>query len=706
LKIMREEEKSVILRGELCKKVGITKRTIQRWIQAEKLPKYDIESQPTHPGQRNQGTGWRLRTLQGARKLPRKVQRFIQNSIQAKELDPSGEMRNQAPVLDSPEGGKLTGLKQIIRAEEQGIVRIGLQASVTVRPEYGTAKFSDLERVPEKIRLEMAKRLEVLKEFDKAQGRKEKEKALKVCNMRNPEVKISISQAYELHRKFRNEGASALIPKWKSFSVSSVPDDQYEYFKKMYLTQQQRGAAACRDLLSLQFKDLPSTDAFMRRLRREIPPHIIYYYRRGPAQYDRKFGCYAGRDYLTVAPGEIYVMDHHQIDVAVLGRDGRPFFPWATVCADIRSRKYLGWVLCPQPNTDTIHLAFRRACLRYGIPKEVLIDHGRDFRSHLFSGGSKRFRLQIDETRTKSIICLLGVIPDFAQPYNAKSKPIERSFLTLKERFSRLLPAFRGGDVTERPEELAEIIKSRKLIPIVEFERLYSGFVEAVFNNSSHRGDRMDGRTPNEVFAEGNVARAIDENSLSLLLYRSSRPAAVGKNGVTLFGRVYYADPLLLLKGQTVYLRFDPGEIGRVWVYTMKDEFICQAKENQLLSWHATEEDMRRVAVQRKKERRIIQAYHQITWDRSKEPDLVKALIAKKSQEHKVDLSPTAMNPEERLLASARLSQRDREKLEREEEKRRRELAREYCEPDPEPPREKFLDGEMKKYLGLNDFGT
>lgn len=653
-------------------------RTFQR---RGTMPRPDF---PPKAGHKGRGSGWYLRTLLAFPSLHPLIREKISCLADSTARQPSVN-DGQALARTSPAESEAL----IVNRLAPGQKGTSLHLSGNSDDEERKVGLSEAHLHSQKGRQIAGKKLEFYEGFKIRKGRKAKKAYIEEWNLINPGFKESLRTAYRIGACIRENREADLIPKWGGRDRSSVPDEPFKYFKNLYLTQQRRAASVCCDLLRIQFPDIPSIASFLRRLEREVPKHVILYYREGPQAYDRKFGGYADLDYSTVKSGEMSVMDHNQIDVEVLGPDGKPFFPWSTKCADIRSRKMLSVVLSVQPNSDTIHLAFRRACLRFGVPRQVVVDNGKDFRSRIFTGGMRRHRGQIDEMATKSLLFQVGVIGRFTNFYAAKSKPIERSFLTDKEKFSRVFPTFRGGNVQERPEELKEILKSGKLIPMAEFERLYWGYLEAVFNNSPHRGKGMEGRSPNEVFAEGNVARPIDnEDLLSLLLYKSSRPVTVGKNGVTLFGRVYYADPLLQLKGQTVYLRYDPAEVGRVWVYTMKDEFICQAKENQLISWHASEEDMRQLTIQQKKERRVIQAYHQIGWDRAKEPDLLKAIIAKKAQAHGTDLSSAAMRPEKALSEALQISVRDRERIRKKDEEERRREQKEYME---------YVEAELKK---------
>jgi putative transposase len=109
-----------------------------------------------------------------------------------------------------------------------------------------------------------------------------------------------------------------------------------------------------------------------------------------------------------------------------------------TAFNDGRSRRTVGCVVSVQPNSDTILAAFAQGASKYGLPEEVLIDNGKDYLCQTFAGGRRKLRVQVDEARVGSMLSRLKVKPHFATPYNAKSKPIERAFRTVKEHFSRL----------------------------------------------------------------------------------------------------------------------------------------------------------------------------------------------------------------------------------------------------------------------------
>jgi hypothetical protein len=272
----------------------------------------------------------------------------------------------------------------------------------------------------------------------------------------------------------------------------------------------------------------------------------------------------------------------------------------------------------------------------------------------------------------------LGVAVHFADYYNAQSKPDERWHRTVKDRLARLFRTFRGGNVQERPEELPAILNSGTVISFDEFRETLDGWIEADYNNRPSRGRGMNGCSANQIFAQDNVARPVDENSLSLLLLKSSRPHKVGRNGVTLLDRVYFHEALLRIKGEEVYLRYDPGRLSKVWIYSMSDSFICVATERERIPYNADEETLSRAIKQKRHENKVIEDAEKIRRDRSREPDLLKQLIAQQAREHGTDLSPGNLHPDRSLLQAFRGKVAEKDKEAETKEDRRREEQKEF----------------------------
>ena len=647
-----EEER--IYRKDLLESLGIKKRQWQALVKKHKGPSPDFPAEVGHPGHGGKGHGYIVRTL-----LP-----FLSKSQQEKVL----------AFLQK----KTTSESQAVACIPRGpvvLAREGNSSLSTVQHEVEIISVPRAHEHSGKGRERFAQKLEVLSFIRAGDSLKEKENLVRLYKADHPDARVSLRSALRWEAAFREVGSEGLYNNYGGGIYSSVSDEVFEEWKKLYLVQQRPGAQVCRDQLEAEYSEVPSADALLRRLRKEMSPGDICFHRFGPKIHNRKFASYIDRDKKTVKPGQLWNLDHAQIDVAVRLPDGRVIFPWLTDCQDVASGKVLAYTLGEQPNAERIRLTFCRAGLRFGLPLEILVDNGKDFKAKTLTGGGKRFRLEMDIEQTKSLMFQIGVIVHFTAFYSAQSKPVERWHRTVKDRFSRSFRAFRGGNVQERPEELQTIIKSGPIFSLDEFEERFAGWVEADYNNRVSRGKGMNGRTPNEVFAQDNVARPVDENSLSLLLLKSSRPVKVGRNGVTHLDRVYFHEALLRIKGEAVFLRYDPGQMGRVWVYSMADVFICQARERERIPFNADEETLSRAIKQKRHENKVIEDAEKIRRDRSWEPDLVKQLIAKNAREHSIDLSPESLYPERSLLRTLRGKVAEKDKEAEVEEDRRREAS-------------------------------
>ena len=76
---------------------------------------------------------------------------------------------------------------------------------------------------------------------------------------------------------------------------------------------------------------------------------------------------------------------------------------------------------------------------------------------------------------------------------NAKAKPIERTFCTFKNQFSRCIPTFCGGTILERPESLKYKLK-HGIIPEEEQIRIaLDSYIDGCFNAAPYGGKERHG---------------------------------------------------------------------------------------------------------------------------------------------------------------------------------------------------------------------
>ncbi len=376
------------------------------------------------------------------------------------------------------------------------------------------------------------KYITILKSCEGLRG-KELEIFLSEWNKTNIEYKTSYSCLIKMRKRYAQYGIQGLLAKYGHSNNSSIKEEYFEYFKNLYLKEgspslyscweQTRGyAIRINNELKIYF---PSHMAFKRRIEKEIPKQSIYLARKGQSAWNRKYGCYIERDYSNIICGKVWVSDHAQIDVACLSNEGDVVYPWVTAWRDYKSSKWLGWLLqCSHPNSDHIFQTFYYAAESYGLPEDVIIDNGKDYRCRDFAGGRKSIKVEYNESKTTSMLSELNVEVHFALPYNAQTKPIERDFLKIKELLSKHCVGYRGGNVVERPEKLAHEIKAGKIMPFERFKTIFDDFIINVLNKRPSEGKNLKGLCPDELFNQEFTEKiTTSRDALKLFCMRTSK---------------------------------------------------------------------------------------------------------------------------------------------------------------------------------------
>ena len=446
--------------------------------------------------------------------------------------------------------------------------------------------------VPSWAKLQAEKYVRIL---DASAGLKGKELKKFIDNWNNndeEEFTTSYPSLIKMRRRYFRYGVAGLISKHGQHLVGScVPDDYFEYFKTLYLIEGGPSLRSCRDLtlgyavreLGADRNNFPSFMAFKRRLDKEIPEQSIFLARNGQAAWNRKYNNYIDRDYSTITCNQVWVSDHAQIDVACYDENNKVVFPWVTVWRDYKSCKWLGWILqTGNPNSDLIFQSFYYAVEEFGLPKDVIIDNGKDYRSKDFAGGRKDFKIETNKNKTSAMLKELNVNVHFALPYNAQTKPVERDFLKIKEFLSKHCVGYRGGNVVERPEKLAKEIKDGKIMKFEDFKELFDNTIANILNKKPSNGKNLKGKCPDELFYEEFKEKiTTSKDALKLFCSRTSNNYTIHKNGVkdSKLQTTYWADWMINKKGLKVYLRRDIENYKVAWVFNAEnDEFIGKAE--------------------------------------------------------------------------------------------------------------------------------
>ena len=319
-----------------------------------------------------------------------------------------------------------------------------------------------------------------------------------------------------------------------------------------------------------------------------ISKSVLAYARYGSRSWDAKYQ----QKLIRVKPEQVNAVwfgDHHECDVMVLDRDGRVVRPWLTAWMDAKTSALPGWVLTLNPNSDTIADALERGALptvgseMYGLPMVAYMDNGKDYRSHRFEGTGEVVydigKLNTNLYENKGLLEVLGVEAKRAIPFSAWTKPIERLFGVLEDRWMRDFPGWCGGSWKERPQDLAKEIK--RLVEtggLMTFETFAGCFRERVIEAYHNCRSEEDGKTPLERYRAGEKARKdMPTRELMAVLKMHDVQRKVQTQGVSLGGVRYQDVALGPLIGEWVNVKYNRGEPDSVAIFH-RGHWVCEAE--------------------------------------------------------------------------------------------------------------------------------
>ena len=418
-----------------------------------------------------------------------------------------------------------------------------------------------------------------------------------------PDAPITRKQLMNWQTRFKNGEMADLLDLRGGHNrgLTSIPDEAWELFYSLYMTQQRRSIKLCYDLTLIEHPDIPSVDAFERRIRK-IPKIAVVRYREGAHAAENLLPAME-RSKLDIESNDIWFSDHHLLDVFVQSPDGqKPIRPWLTVFFDARSNRVMSHVLrAASPSSTAVKKCFRLGVEEHGIPREVYFDNGKDYRAKDF-----------DRDYPMSLVKQLNFNVIYATKYHGQAKTVERFFGTLESRFGKRFDTYTGRDAKTRPECMR--IPDSEILTLAPTFKAFEQYLVDYFreyNSTPSRGRDMGGKCPNEVFVENLKTRHVirDHDALRLLCGNSDE-RVVNKGGISIKNNTYFHDLLVPHIGEHVIVVFDPENIDKVAVFDMKFSAICTAKARiQTAFRRTTDEDYNRAVKEKKAARAVMKRY-------------------------------------------------------------------------------------------------
>lgn len=434
----------------------------------------------------------------------------------------------------------------------------------------------------------------------------------------HPDVHITRSILYARQRAVLDDDLAGLVDgRGKARrGYCKISPEVWETFLSFYLDEREYRIAACYDFTQMwaemyrpDLLPLPDYTTFYRHIETDVPEAVKVLGRKGTKACKDRCAPYARRIYSDLQSNDYWIADNHTFDVITQSDGGKTHRLYLTAFFDARSGIFTGCYVTEAPSSQSTLIALRRGILKYGIPKNIYVDNGREFLTFDMGGlGHRTKKLKNGKERfdPPPVFERLGIKMTNALVRNARAKLIERQFVIIKDRVSRLFDTFCGGNVLEKPENLKYKLKDGKVILDGDFTEAIETLLEGWFNERAYGGAVVEDRGKpcievwREHLAEKRVPRTPED--LNLMLMRSTRKQKIDREGVHLLlhgKKLWYYDMDFVLKHQReeVYLRYDPDDLRRVRVYNLQDQFMAElpAFDEVILHYGATSDDVGRV---------------------------------------------------------------------------------------------------------------
>lgn len=454
------------------------------------------------------------------------------------------------------------------------------------------------ERLPDSLKAEAQRRLEVISRIEALQrkGMRKAHAVDEVVKQATREARaagekppFSASTVYDWLRRVVGvaveDRAAYLAPDYAGrTATSSCPAEAFELYKADYLRLSKPTHAACYRNLQRIAADrgwkLPSAKTLQRRLDAEISVPLQVYLREGSSAADHTYP-HRERDKTSLLPMMAGNLDGHTWDVFVRWPNGTISRPLSLAVQDIASGKILAIRFDLTLNHHLVRLALGDTFRDFGLFDSLFMDNGRENAAQAISGGQARLRWgKTPEEEPDGLLKTLGVKALFVKPYWGQAKPIERAFRNFAHDIAKR-PEFDGAYTGHNPVAKPENYASRA-VPFAEFEAIVRR--ELAFYNAQlgRTGAGMNGRSFDQVFAEGMARRAVRRltpEQLRLCML-ASKPVAMEPlaGAVKVEGHRYWSPELGALKRQRVIVRFDPERMDLpAYVYSLDGRLLARA---------------------------------------------------------------------------------------------------------------------------------
>lgn len=428
-----------------------------------------------------------------------------------------------------------------------------------------------------------------------------------------PDINISTDILYRKYNYLKQGNLKGLVDKRGKAKkgCTKIDEETWQIFLSFYLDQAKHPQKKCYEYTKLYLKEhdkyelienMPAYCTFTRHIKSDVSDAIKTLGRDGEKAFDDRCAPYIKRTYDDMQSNDYWIGDNHTIDV-IVGDGEKTFRLYLTAFMDARSGIITCIYLTDNPSSQASIYSLRRGIKKYGIPKNVYLDNGREFLTFDFGGLGHRAKRNDERYDPPPILQRLGINMVNALVRNAKAKVIERRFLDFKNSISKLFATYTGGNVVEKPEILKIELKNGNIPDRQEFIKDIEELIENYLNYEEYNGavEADRGMKKIDVYNKNlHTKITATEEQLNLMMLRSTRPQKVTRRGVHLKisgTRIDYFNNELIMQmlNKQVYLRYDPDDLSKVRIYDLDDRYIMEveADNTAVLKYGASKEEVK-----------------------------------------------------------------------------------------------------------------
>lgn len=368
---------------------------------------------------------------------------------------------------------------------------------------------------------------------------------------------LSGRRVYRWRKAFNEEGLGGLMDRRGKHQRTLIDGEVREFIETCVLSRPGIASSEIFKLVVFKFKDrqLPAQGTvknLVSQIRKEKAALIIQLHH--PSVFKRHYQPSLGRaDADLTEPNQRWEADSTRADL--MTADGKRCTMIAVV--DVWSRRPVFGVW-EKGGGDPIASTFFKAIKKLGVPRQVIVDLGKDYQSK-----------QVQE-----FFFALGISAPEIPGYSPELKPHAEIAFHLVSGLLRTLTGYTGNKLSNRPE----VIETKHTL--AELQEFADKWVVDFENN--HTVSTIDS-TPRERW-EGAQAQGWQPDVAPLeqlfLLLKPPVVRTITQCRINYDKGLYTAKELLALDpAKRVLVRPDPEDAGIIYVFDQESEFLCIATD-------------------------------------------------------------------------------------------------------------------------------